>query len=222
MSLGLLTVAGTISQTIYFDSPSSATDQFHINLSINDSSLLNLGVDDGVTVEALLGDDVVFTQSDFSLLNLDLLNLLSNGQAATLTFEPGVSFDRVRIRLSSLIQLNLTKKLSISSVYRSPNKPHNAEALDTLICYNQTAELSAGTSSENELRWYEQAIGGTPVAITDYNETYTTPLLTMTTTYYVAAAVIGCNYESDRVPIVIDVAPQYHGYPNITIENTTN
>src|SRR5690606_11863942 len=90
LSQGLLTVAGSISQTVYFQSLSNATDQYHITIRTDQAALLNLGVADGITIEALDGTTVVSSESLSNLLELDLLGLLSLGQEGTVSFSPGV------------------------------------------------------------------------------------------------------------------------------------
>ncbi|MNE52790.1 hypothetical protein D3C80_1474800 [compost metagenome] len=72
------------------------------------------------------------------------------------------------------------------------------------ICSNTQAELSATTSSENELLWYTTPTGGTPV-VKAYNEKYTTQTLSSDAIYYVASKKIGCPLESERVPVSVKV-----------------
>jgi len=124
IGLGAVALAGTISQTVYFSSLSNPTDQFHVTIQLDNPSLLNLGLADGLKIEALNGTNVVHTYDiSTSLLDLDVLGLLSAGQKATIPISPGQSFDRVRITLSSLLQLNLTKGLRFYDIYRSPAAP---------------------------------------------------------------------------------------------------
>lgn len=206
VSLGLLAVAGTISQTIYFNSTSNPTDQYHITIQLDNPSILNLGLADGLKIEALSGTTVVHTYDVGTILDLDLLGLLSNGQKATIPISPGQSFDRVRVTLSSLVQLNLTKGLRIYDIYRSPAAPTIAVASQNLtLCGSQSVTLLANTASENELVWYDSSTSTTPIAVTAYNVGYTTPILNSTTTYYVAARKIGCSNLSSRTPIVVTV-----------------
>ena len=204
ISLGLLSVAGTISQTVYFNSVSNPTDQYHITIQLDNPALLNLGLADGLKIEALNGTNVVHTYDVGTLLDLDLLGLLSGGQKATIPINPGQSFDRVRLTLSSLVQLNLTKGLRFYDIYRSPAAPTIALVSQNLsICGSQSVALYADTASENELVWYDSANSTTPLAVTAYNVGYTTPILNSTTTYYVAARKIGCAFLSSRTPVTI-------------------
>ncbi|UUC44647.1 Ig-like domain-containing protein [Flavobacterium cerinum] len=202
VSQGVLTVAGTISQTMYFQTPSGATDQFHLVLQLDDPSLLNLGVSDGIKIEALSGTSVVYSSGLGSLVNLDLLGLLSSGAKTDVAFSPGQAFDRVRVTISSLVQLNVTKTVKIFDVYRSPAKP-TAVTANMAVCGSQSVALSATTASTNELVWFN-SLTGASVAVTAYNQTYS-PTVTATTTYYVASRQIGCARLSERVPVTITV-----------------
>lgn len=204
VSLGVLSVAGTISQTVYFNALSKPTDQAHITMRLDNPAILNLGLADGLKIEALNGGTVVFTLDAGNLLDLDLLGLLSAGQKATIPITPGQSFDRVKITLSSLVQLNLTKGLRLYDVYKSPGAPTIAVGSQNLsICGPQTVTLMAETDSDNELLWYASANSTTPVATTAYNVGFTTPILNATTTYYVAARKIGCPAISSRTAVTV-------------------
>ncbi|THF53222.1 T9SS type B sorting domain-containing protein [Flavobacterium supellecticarium] len=222
VSQGVLTVAGTISQTIYFSTPSAATDQFHLVLQLDDPSLLNLGVSDGIKIEALRGTSVVYSTGLGSLLNLDLLGLLSSGAKTDVAFSPGQSFDRVKVTISSLVQLNATKTVKIFDVYRSPAKPTVTAGNQAITaCSGQTVNLTASTASTNELVWFNSLMGTTPLAVTAYNVPYVLNNVTASATYYVATRQIGCTGLSERVPIQLTV----HTLPtaaNVTINATVN
>ncbi|WP_300570937.1 gliding motility-associated C-terminal domain-containing protein [Flavobacterium sp.] len=208
MSMGVLAVAGTISQTVYFSSLSNTTDQFHVTFKTETPAVLNLGLADGIKIEALRGTNVVYTHDLATLLDLDLLGLLNSGQKVTLHLSPNQSFDRVKVTISSLLQLNVAKELKLYEITRSPAAPTIALASQNLIvCRGLTATLSANTASTNELVWYASANGTTPLAVTPYNGTYTTSVLLAPTTIYVAARRIGCAIDSQRIPILINVTP---------------
>lgn len=204
LSLGALAVAGTISQTVYFNDLSKSTDQVHIKMRLDNPAILNLGLADGLKIEALNGTNVVYTLDAGTILDLDLLGLLSNGQTATIPITPGQSFDRIKVTLSSLVQLNLTKGLRIYDVYKSVGAPTIAIGSQNVsICGPQSVTLYAETDSENELLWYDSPNSVTPVATTAYNAGFTTPVLNATTTYYVAARKIGCPAISSRTEVTV-------------------
>src|SRR5690606_16821113 len=66
----------------------------------------------------------------------------------------------------------------------------------------QTATLSATTAAGNTIKWYANATGGTALVTAN---SYTTPALTTTTTYYVESVnAAGCP-SATRVPVVVTV-----------------
>ena len=205
VSMGALTVAGTISQTAYFAVPSGANDQLHLVLQLDDPSILNLGVADGIKIEALKGTDVVYSTGLGSLLNLDVLGLLSSGQKTDVAFSPGESFDRVKVTISSLVQLNLAKTVKIFDIYRSPDKPTVTTASIT-INSGQSVTLSATASSTNELVWFN-SLTGSAIATTAYNQTHVVSNVTASNIFYVATRQIGCTRLSERVPIAVTINP---------------
>lgn len=64
--------------------------------------------------------------------------------------------------------------------------------------------LGASAAGATEYKWYDAALGGTLIATT-VTGSYTTPVLTSTTTYYVAASNGTC--ESTRVAVVATFTP---------------
>ncbi|WP_175634074.1 beta strand repeat-containing protein [Pedobacter ghigonis] len=212
LSLGILGVASSISQNFYFATPSNAGDDFTLRLS-STPALLTAGVLKNITVTAYNGNQQVYTSTvDPALLSLDLLGLLNSGQPASIPFSPGsnVVFDRVKVTLGSLVNLNLTQTIQVYGVIRSAGRPTFTSPASNAIaaCYNTTVALQATTPSTNELIWYDAIEGGTALQTVAYNGTFTTPALTANKTYYVSARRLGCTAESARVPVVITVNPQ--------------
>lgn len=73
-------------------------------------------------------------------------------------------------------------------------------ATGTTICGNTSTTLTA--SGTGTLQWYTASSGGT---LLQTGGSYTTPVLTSTTTYYVQATSGGCN--STRTPVTVTVNP---------------
>ncbi|RZK89243.1 MAG: hypothetical protein EOO98_10905, partial [Pedobacter sp.] len=170
LSLGALGVAGSISQNFYFDTPSNVGDDINLRFSAS-SALLNAGVLSRLSVIAYNGGAQVFSQSASTLLSVDLLALLNNGQPVTVPFSPGVAFDRVEVRLSSLLNVNLTQTILIYGLTRSSGRPTFVlpASNNVAACYNGTAALTATTLNTNELIWYDVIQGGTALAVTPFN-----------------------------------------------------
>jgi gliding motility-associated-like protein len=223
ISLGLVSALGaSMSQNFYFETLSNASDDFNLRLKA-DPTLLTAGLLNNISVTAYNGTTPVYTASaSSSLLNLDLLTLLQSGQVATIPFSPGVAFNRVKVTLANVVNVNLAQTIDVYGVTRSAGPPtFTAPASNAVAaCYNTTASLSATTSATNELRWYNAVDGGNLLATTAYNESYTTPPLTATKTYYVAARIIGCTAESGRVPVVVTVNPAIV-FNTTTLNNAT-
>ena len=118
ISLGLLAVAGEISQTIKLETPLNNEMQFHLTMQVGNPALLQLGINsDAISVQALRNGNVVYEKpinKDF--LSLDLLGLLSNNQKARIPFYPSTAFDEVRVVLKSTVDLNLTKTTKIYDI----------------------------------------------------------------------------------------------------------
>lgn len=66
-------------------------------------------------------------------------------------------------------------------------------------CPGTTFTLTASGGVNGEYRWYTSPTGGTPL-VGETNSAYTTPVLTATTTYYVALSNGTC--ESTRTPVI--------------------
>lgn len=206
LSLGILSVAGSIQQTVYFDGLSQPTEEFNIRLK-TDPSLLALGLANNIQIVAYNGPSIIETRNLSSLLNLDLLTLLQGNQIATIPFAPIAPADRITIRYNSLLNVQLTQSLDLYDIVRVPKVPilTAPTAQNATICSGTVATLSATTASGNEIRYYATASGGSPLATVASGASYQTASLTATTTFYVAAAKVGCAEESRRVPITINV-----------------
>ncbi|WP_431293912.1 beta strand repeat-containing protein [Pedobacter sp. P26] len=220
LSLGVLGVGSSISQNFYFATASNPGDDINLRLSVS-PALLTAGLLQNISITAYNGATQVYTGSASSLLNLDLLGLLNSGQPVSIPFSPGanVVYDRVKVTLGSVLALNLTQTINVYGVIRSAGRPTPAStAIDA--CYNSTVALNATTPNTNELRWYEAIEGGTALQTVAFNGTFTTPVLTATKTYYVAARRVGCTAESARIPVVITVNPQIV-FNGATLPNAT-
>ncbi len=206
IGLGILGVAASIEQTVYFDSLSESGDNFYIRLAI-DPSLLSLGLADNIQVMAQNGSNSpIFSESLSALLDLDLLGLLEGGDAVTIPIDPAGQVNRVTLQLSSLLNVDIAQSINLYEIYRAPALPDlDANSQDVSICSGESVNLVATTGAGNELRWYDAETGGTLLDTVNSGDPYTTPVLTADTTYYVAAAEIGCPEESPRVAVEVKV-----------------
>ncbi|WP_210354485.1 Ig-like domain-containing protein [Sphingobacterium tabacisoli] len=104
INLGLLSVAGSMSQYINFNSLSDPNSVFKIKLALAASKTLNVDLLGAYEVLAYNGNTEVYrrTLSSGLLNGTDLLGLLG-GQEKTITFAPGKAFDRIEIRVNGLV-----------------------------------------------------------------------------------------------------------------------
>jgi gliding motility-associated-like protein len=78
--------------------------------------------------------------------------------------------------------------------------PQAPNAQTDTICYQTSAVLTAGTNPAGTFQWYDAAAGGNLLAT---GVTYTTPVLTNSTTYYIQAVNGSC--VSGRTPVNVVV-----------------
>lgn len=229
LSLGVLGLISTIEQTVYFEGLSNATDQFGVRIRLA-STLLDLNVANNISVLTFNGGTQVSNQSLNTLLTLNLLNL-EGDVITTVPVNPGAPIDRIAIRFTSLVGLSLAQNLDFFGVTRTVAPPTITPPAggNYFACVGGTASLVATTSAGNELRWYTTATGGTATVVAS-GTPYVTAQLAATTTFYVAAAKIGCPEESSRVPVVVTVTPvatpttnnttqQFCGFGSPTVAN---
>lgn len=220
ISLGALGVAGSISQDIYFENLSNIGDDLNIKIQAP-AALLNAGLLNNIIVTAYNGATQVYTGNAGSLLNLDLLALLNAGQAVAIPFSPNAQFDRVKVTITSLLNVGLTQTFNLYSVTRSAGRPtfNSPFSNNVNICSGTSTQLRAGTLATNQLLWYDVPTGGVPV-VTASTAPFTTSVLTTDKTYYVSARSIACNQESARVPITVTLNP-VPALPLISTNNQT-
>ncbi|WP_189627907.1 Ig-like domain-containing protein, partial [Sphingobacterium griseoflavum] len=108
INLGMLSAAGSMSQFINFNSLSDTHSVFKIRLAIKANQTLNADLLGAYEVVAYNGSEEIYRRSlAGGLLNgTNVLGLLGSGQAGTLTFAPGRAFDRIEIRVNSLLQVS--------------------------------------------------------------------------------------------------------------------
>ncbi|WP_178347046.1 Ig-like domain-containing protein [Arenibacter palladensis] len=208
LNLGLIGIGSSIEQILYFEELSYSNDVFNLNLKLN-SGLLALGVLDNIEILGYNGANLVASESLTDLLNLDLLGLFQNDENAEVPFAPGAPIDRIVIRFSSLVTLSLPQKLEIHEVKKVPGPPtFDASSQDVDICKGESASLIAvADPNDLELRWYDSAVDGTLLGTVASGTPFVTSPILADTTFYVAAAEVGCPEESERTPVEVTVVP---------------
>ena len=104
INLGVLSVSGSMSQYIHFNSLSDPQSVFKVKLALAASETLNVDLLGAYEVLAYNGNTEVYrrTLSSGLLNGTDLVGLLG-GQESTITFAPGKAFDRIEIRVNGLL-----------------------------------------------------------------------------------------------------------------------
>lgn len=227
ISPGALTVAGTASQTIFFNGVSgSSTDAVRFLLSVP-ASILQLNLGNNVTMQAYNGNTPVGEARSLKsiLLNLDLLGLFANNAKVPVYYSPGGQFDRVKINFAALVGAGgsiLGGGLSLYDVLRVPAKPVVQNLVnDTIrVCLGSSPTLTVDAIAGQFYKWYRTETGG---AIITTAPSYTPPVADLPAgnhVYYVGTSRTGCTSESERTKIVIVVSPQATA-ADITAANQT-
>lgn len=116
LSTGILGVAASVAQTVYFDGPSAQDDQYQIQLEVA-STLLTAGITNNIDILAYNGASLVQQYTLSSLLTADLLTLLQQDETVAVTITPGV-VDRITIRLSTAANVAVQQNLNIYAVVK--------------------------------------------------------------------------------------------------------
>ncbi|WP_225969298.1 Ig-like domain-containing protein, partial [Dokdonia sp. PRO95] len=208
LSLGVLSVAATVEQVIYFQNASQPTEDFKIRLAV-DPSLLALGVANNIQFEAYNGSNLIASRDLGSLLNLELINLLQSNTPVDIGLDVSAPVDRIVVSYSSLLNTSLSQRLDLYDVAVTPAIPEIAAASQNItLCENSTAELIATTDTTNSQKeWYDEEQGGNLLATVDSGEAFTTSSLTESTTFYAAATANGCTVASVRTPVLVTINP---------------
>lgn len=188
----------TVEQSFYFSGLSVTNDEVKATLSIP-PSVLSLGLLSNITVNAYNGSNTtpVWTTNLGAVLSLDLLGLFNTGTPITVAVKPSLPFDRLSINYSAVLGLLVT--LHVHEIQRTSASPIFT-VQNTAICTNSTATLIANAPAGNQTLWYNAS-----AALLFTGDSFTTPVLSATTTYYAATAKIGCPGESLRLPAVVTV-----------------
>lgn len=197
-------------QRLIFGTPGSATDSIRLDLE-TPTGLADLGVLSGVTIRVMNGSNVVATYP----LNSTLLNLrLLSGNRFRATIPATGVYDRVEVRLTAVV--STLDNLNIYGAEILFPNPTFSNALPA-ICSGGTAALTASPNGGTTLKWFTEATGGTALAT---GNTFTTPALTATTTFYVEVSKGNCA-NAQRVPVVVSVNPAIV-FAGATLTNATS
>ncbi|MGJ8667527.1 MAG: hypothetical protein ACSHW7_14245, partial [Patiriisocius sp.] len=207
LSLGVLGVLASMRQNVYFHSPYTPNDEIIITLS-TDPTLLTLGLLNNVEVVAFDGVNQVFETDINSIISLDVLTLLQNGQTAEIPISPNVSFDRVSVRLTSLLNVNLAQSIDIHEIsIAGPSIPTTNDIIQN-FCAVDTPTINDLQVNEASVIWYDALENGNAYLPTD--------VLTNGNIYYAAQIINGCE-SNDRLAVTANI----NDAATPTTDNTT-
>jgi gliding motility-associated-like protein/uncharacterized repeat protein (TIGR01451 family) len=195
ISMGTLGVLGSMEQTVYFPNPYTPSDVFIITLA-TDPTLLTLGLLNNVEVSAWNGTQMVFEEDIASIINIDALTLLQNGQRADILFEPGVTFDRVSVSITSLVSVNLAQSLDLYGVTIIGTSAPTTNDTNQDFCVVNNPTVANIQVNEGNITWYDAPTDGTAYLSTD-------PLINGNS-YYATQTIDGCESE-ERLEVTITI-----------------
>jgi gliding motility-associated-like protein len=105
-----------------------------------------------------------------------------------------------RCRISGTGVVDAFTNVAVLTINALPGSPLTSGAIS---CPPASVILSATGGTNGQYRWYTASVGGSPIA-GQSNSTFTTPLLSTNTTYYVAITNGTC--ESTRTPVTATIA----------------
>lgn len=207
-------VGATLHENIYYGSLSNTGDVITVTLSLPTSSLA-AGLLGSVSIIAYNGNSAVGAVSFNALLQgTDLLSLLQSGAPATVSFDPGASFNRIEITMGSL--LGVATSLNLYEVERTGKKPSFTMPVDdtTYACYGNAAAAQADAPAAGyELRWFATGSASDQSALYTGNTFSPSGGITHDTMFWVARFKTGCLLGSEKVPVRVLVRP----LPTITL-----
>ncbi|NWL01345.1 hypothetical protein DM790_11000 [Flavobacterium collinsii] len=189
-------INGWIQQTVQFANPGKAGDIVDVDLELP-GGLADLSLLGAVSLATYNGATY---NNDRVAVNNPLITLqLLSGNRFRASVVAGANFDRVEIRLGGLATVLTTVNIYQATYrYKAPIITGN-----TTVCSGQTTTLTASLAVGETVNWYSAATGGASLAST---AAFTTPVLTVPTTYYVQVTRNGCvNSERNPVQVLLNV-----------------
>ncbi|RYE23014.1 MAG: gliding motility-associated C-terminal domain-containing protein, partial [Sphingobacteriales bacterium] len=179
LNLPIAVLGSYVSQTLIFSDAGMAGDTVAIKIRVP-ASLASVGVLNRIQVASY--NNGTYNNDRINLASsLISITLLSGGQTAIVKFVPGATFNRVEVRLNSVLAA-VFNTLDIFYASKQVEAPRLA-AGTVNICAGTTATFTVANARTGvEYNWYNTATGGTPLFT---GTSFTTDELTATTTFYV-------------------------------------
>src|SRR5690606_7307926 len=138
LNLGAAGVAASVSQIVYFTSKSNAEDELRVRLQLAQPGILNVDLFGNSKLIFYDGEQNVkeMTLQSGLINNLDLLALFNSGGVQSFTFAPGVVYDRVELKISSLVAVNTSAPIRLYGMSRLSAACPDPDFLDPTDVFN--------------------------------------------------------------------------------------
>ncbi|URC11141.1 gliding motility-associated C-terminal domain-containing protein [Flavobacterium sp. B183] len=194
-----LGVLCSVQETVKFSQMAKAGDQIVIVYGSN-ADLLDVGLLSNATIQP--SNSVNSTSSTALALNSPLLNVnaISGATTGTIKYTLTADSDQVKVEIGGL--LSVLTNIRIYDVRLEFAKPTITGGATQSVCVGQSIALTATPAAGTTLAWYSSPTSTT--ALSSVN-TFTTPALTTSTTYYIGITrSAGCESD-ERFPVTINV-----------------
>jgi gliding motility-associated-like protein/uncharacterized repeat protein (TIGR01451 family) len=198
----LSTVVGVFcsaQETLVLNQTAKAGDQIVLYVG-NGAGLLNLSLLSSGTIQPKFNGTNVGTAL---AINSPLLNvsILPGNTIGVLRYTLTGDANQVQIQLGGVV--SLLTDLRIYDVRLEFAAPTVTGGLNQTICSGNSTTLTATPAAGTTVAWYSSATSTTALATTN---SYTTPVLTANTTYYIGVTrAAGCE-GNDRIPVNVTVS----------------
>ncbi len=179
LNLPVAVLGSYVAQTLTFGDGGVKGDTVAVKISVP-ASLASVGVLQRIQIASYNGTTY---NGDRTALNNSLIRiqLLSGNQTAIIKFVPGNNYDRIEVRLNSVVA-SVFNTLNIYYATKHVELPQ-LDASTVNICEGSKATFTVANARAGVIyRWYTTPTGGAPVFT---GTTFTTGDLTANTTYYI-------------------------------------
>ena len=219
---GVAASGGTSTTTITFDPSSLATGTYNstLNLTYNGGTFsvpLIFNVGTVISAPTASGTTICYNTAATLMAtgNVGATFQWYDAPAGGTLLATGASYTTPILTTTTTYYVQQTLGACLSTrtaVTVTVNNVAAPVAANTTICYNTSATLTTSGPASATFQWYDAATGGTLLGT---GTSYTTPILTTTTTYYVQQTVAGCISPRTAVTVTVSfvAAPTA---PNVT------
>src|SRR5690606_830060 len=120
LNMGVAGVGSTVSHFTYFKTKSDIADELRVRLQLANPGILNVDLFGSSKLVFYNGEQNVkeMTLASGLINNLDLLGLFNSGGVQSFTFAPGVVYDRVELRIATLVSVGTSAPIRLYGMSR--------------------------------------------------------------------------------------------------------